>query len=205
MTSMRLLPSRAPAAVINPIVGGLASAGVTPNMLSVAGLLGNGVAALLIAQGHLAVGGIVMLLASALDMLDGALARATGKASPFGALLDSVFDRLSEAAVLFGVVLYALDRGNEDQAALAFVAIVGSLMVSYVRARAEGLGVSMTDGLFTRPERVIVLGAALLIGWLTPALWLLAVLTMLTAFQRLYLGARALASDSPTADSEAQR
>jgi CDP-diacylglycerol--glycerol-3-phosphate 3-phosphatidyltransferase len=174
-------------------------------MLSVAGLLGNGVAALLIAQGQLIAGGVVMLLASALDMLDGALARATGKASRFGALLDSVFDRLSEAAVLFGVVLYALDRGNEDQAALAFVAIVGSLMVSYVRARAEGLGVSMTDGLFTRPERVVLLGAALLVGWLTPALWVLAVLTMLTAFQRLYLGARALAADSPRTDSGAQR
>jgi CDP-diacylglycerol---glycerol-3-phosphate 3-phosphatidyltransferase len=132
-------------------------------------------------------------------MLDGALARMTGKASRFGALLDSVFDRLSEAAVLFGVLLYALDRGHDDQAALAFAAIVGSLMVSYVRARAEGLGVTMTDGLFTRPERVIVLGVALLVGWLTPALWLLAVLTLLTAFQRLYLGARALAADTKEA------
>lgn len=193
---MRLLPKKAPAAVLNPIVRMLAAAGITPNMLSVAGLLGNGGAGLLIAQGELVIGGIVMLLASALDMLDGALARMTGKASRFGALLDSVFDRLSEAVVLFGVLLYALDRAHDDQAALAFAAIVGSLMVSYVRARAEGLGVTMTDGLFTRPERVIVLGAALLIGWLTPALWLLAVLTLLTAFQRLYLGARALAADA---------
>ncbi len=196
MTSMRLLPKKAPAAILNPIVRTLAAAGITPNMLSVAGLLGNGGAGLLIAQGELVIGGIVMLLASALDMLDGALARTTGKASRFGALLDSVFDRLSEAVVLFGVLLYALDRGHDDQAALAFAAIVGSLMVSYVRARAEGLGVTMTDGLFTRPERVIVLGAALLIGWLTPALWLLAVLTLLTAFQRLYLGARALTADT---------
>ncbi len=200
MTSMRLLPSRAPAAVLDPIVRALAALGVTPNMLSVAGLLGNGVAGLLIAQGELMVGGIVMLLASALDMLDGALARMTGKASRFGALLDSTFDRLSEAVVLFGVLLYTLDRGHDEQAALTFVAIVGSLMVSYVRARAEGLGVSMKDGLFTRPERVVVLGVALLFGWLRAALWILAVLTMLTAFQRLFLGARALAEDPGDGD-----
>ncbi len=196
VTSMRLLPSRAPAAVLDPVVRALAALGVTPNMLSVAGLLGNGVAGFLVARGDLGAGGIVMLLASALDMLDGALARRTGKATRFGALLDSTFDRLSEAAVLFGVLLYMLDRGHDVQAALAFVAIVGSLMVSYVRARAEGLGVSMTDGLFTRPERVVLLGVALLFGWLRAALWVLAVLTMLTASQRLFLGARALARDS---------
>jgi CDP-diacylglycerol--glycerol-3-phosphate 3-phosphatidyltransferase len=195
MTSVRLLPSRAPAAVLDPIVRALAAAGVTPNMISVAGLFGNGIAGLLVARGELVAGGIVMLLASALDMLDGALARMTGKASRFGALLDSTFDRISEAAVLFGVLLYALDRGQDEQAALTFVAIVGSLLVSYVRARAEGLGVSMKDGLFTRPERVMLLGVALLFGWLRLALWLLAVLTMLTALQRLYLGARALARD----------
>ncbi len=200
VTSMRLLPSRAPAAVLDPIVHALAALGVTPNMLSVAGLLGNAVAGLLIAQGELVAGGIVMLLASALDMLDGALARMTGKASRFGALLDSTFDRLSEAVVLFGVLLYTLDRGHDEQAALTFVAIVGSLMVSYVRARAEGLGVSMKDGLFTRPERVVVLGVALLFGWLRAALWILAVLTMLTAFQRLFLGARALAKDPGDGD-----
>jgi CDP-diacylglycerol---glycerol-3-phosphate 3-phosphatidyltransferase len=195
VTSMRLLPKRAPAAILTPIVGALAAIGVTPNMISVGGLLGNVAAAGLIARGELVAGGIVMLLASALDMLDGALARLTGKASRFGALLDSVFDRMSEAAVLFGVLLYALDRGNDEQAALAFVAIVGSLLVSYVRARAEGLGVTMTDGLFTRPERVVLLGAGLLLGWLRLVLWILAVLTMLTAFQRLYLGARALNAD----------
>lgn len=200
VTPMRLLPSRAPAAVLDPIVHALAALGVTPNMLSLAGLLGNTVAGLLIAQGELVAGGIVMLLASALDMLDGALARMTGKASRFGALLDSTFDRLSEAVVLFGVLLYTLDRGHDEQAALTFVAIVGSLMVSYVRARAEGLGVSMKDGLFTRPERVVVLGVALLFGWLRAALWILAVLTMLTAFQRLFLGARALAKDPGDGD-----
>lgn len=192
LTPKRLLPSRAPAAVLAPIVGALAAAGVTPNMLSVAGLLGNGTAGVLVARGDLVAGGIVMLLSSGLDMLDGALARATGKAGPVGALVDSTFDRVSEAAVLFGVLWYALDRGEDEQAALAFVAIVGSMLVSYVRARVEGLGGKLTDGLFTRAERVVLLAIALLFGWLRPALWILAVLTLLTAAQRLYLGARVL-------------
>ncbi|MGE0134427.1 MAG: CDP-alcohol phosphatidyltransferase family protein [Dehalococcoidia bacterium] len=192
LTSMRLLPSRAPAGVLAPIVAALAGAGVTPNMLSVAGLLGNGAAGVLVARGDLVAAGIVMLLASGLDMLDGALARATGKAGPVGALIDSTFDRVSEAAVLFGVLWYALDRGHDDQAALAFVAVVGSMLVSYVRARVEGLGERLTDGLFTRAERVVLLALALLFGFLRGALWVLAVLTVVTAAQRLYLGARVL-------------
>lgn len=194
LTSMRLLPSRAPASVLAPIVAALARAGVTPNMLSVTGLLGNGAAGVLVARGDLVAAGIVMLLASGLDMLDGALARATGKAGPVGALLDSTFDRASEAAVLFGVLWYAIDRGDDEQAALAFVAVVGSMLVSYVRARVEGLGGKLTDGLFTRAERVVLLALALLFGFLRGALWVLAVLTVLTAAQRLYLGARVLGS-----------
>lgn len=192
LTSMRLLPSRAPASVLGPIVAALASVGVTPNMLSVVGLLGNGVAGVLVARGDLVAAGVVMLLASGLDMLDGALARATGKAGPVGALFDSTFDRVSEAAVLFGVLWYALDRGDDEQATLAFVAVVGSMLVSYVRARVEGLGGRLTDGLFTRAERVVLLALALLFGFLRGAMWVLAVLTVATAVQRLYLGARVL-------------
>jgi CDP-diacylglycerol--glycerol-3-phosphate 3-phosphatidyltransferase len=144
----------------------------------------------LIARGALLAGGLVTLIASALDMLDGALARATGTAAPTGALTDSVLDRVSEAVVLGGVLAYALNRGQDELALLAFIAVVGSLLVSYVRARAEGLGVTLTDGLFTRAERVVVLSAALVFGLLRPALWLLAVLTVLTAAQRLVLAYR---------------
>ena len=133
-----------------------------------------------------------MLLASALDLLDGALARATNTASPAGALIDSTLDRASEAVVLLGAFMYVLGTRNDTAAVLAFVAVVGSLMVSYVRARAEGLGVEMTDGLFTRPERVLLLGSALILGYLTIALWVLAVLTTLTALQRLLIGIRLL-------------
>jgi CDP-diacylglycerol---glycerol-3-phosphate 3-phosphatidyltransferase len=187
-----ILPRRAPAAVIDPIVRVLVALHVTPVMLTTAGFLGNAAAAVFVARGELLVGGILVLAFSALDLLDGAVARATGKASRFGALYDSTLDRLSEAAVLLGVLWYYLDLGRTEESLLAFVAVVGSLMVSYVRARAEGLGLALQDGLFTRSERVVVMGAALLFGWLRPALWLLAVLTTLTAAQRTWIAARML-------------
>jgi len=184
---MKLLPTHAPAAVLDPIVQALVVVRITPNMLTVAGFLGNVVAAGFVANGELVIGGVLALVFSALDMLDGAVARATGKASPFGAMFDSVLDRLSEAAVLGGILLYELELENHEEAMLAFWAVVGSLMVSYVRARAEGLGImTMRSGLFTRPERVVVTGVALLFGWLRPALWLLAVVTLLTTVQRLW-------------------
>jgi phosphatidylglycerophosphate synthase len=184
---MKLLPTRAPAVVLDPIVRALVAVGITPNMLTVVGFLGNVAAAYLVATGELVTGGVLVLVFSAMDMLDGAVARATGKASPSGAMFDSVLDRLSEAAVLGGILIYQLDMENHEEAVLAFWAVVGSLMVSYVRARAEGLGImTMRSGLFTRPERVVVTGVALLFGWLRPALWLLAVVTLLTMAQRLW-------------------
>ncbi len=188
-----LLPNRAPAAVIDPIVSLLARLGVTPDMLSFLALAGNIGAAALIATGSLAAGGIVMLVFSALDFLDGALARSTGRASKAGAMLDSVFDRFSEAAVLFGLLLYQLGEGNNEESALVFAVLAGSLLVSYVRARAEGLGVALTSGWLRRAERVVLLGVALITGVLVrPVLWALAVLTVLTAIQRLYLAMRLL-------------
>jgi CDP-diacylglycerol--glycerol-3-phosphate 3-phosphatidyltransferase len=175
----------------------LAALGVTPLALSLAGLLGNVVAGLLIAQGALVTGGIVTSFASALDILDGALARATGSASKTGAMIDSVLDRISEAAVLGGIMWYALERGDNEQVILAFIAVVGSLMVSYVRARGESLGLTLTDGLFTRPERVFLVCAALIFGFVRVGLWILAVLTVLTTVQRLFLAVRALRAAPP--------
>lgn len=195
---MTLLPRRAPAAVLDPIVRGLAAAHVTPTMLTTAGFLGNVLAAGLAARGDMRIAGAAVLIFSALDMLDGALARATGKASRFGALYDSTLDRLSEAAVLGGLLWFALQRGSDEQAMLAFIATVGSLMVSYVRARSEGLGLALKDGLFTRSERVALVGVALIFDVARAALWALAVLTVLTALQRLWIGSRALiAEDAP--------
>ncbi len=196
--NVRLLPARPPAAAIDPIVRVLASLGIGPAALTTAGLIGNVFAAALIVDGSLLAGGFVLLLASALDMLDGALARATGSASRFGAMFDSVLDRFSEAVVLFGIAWYAIESGNREQALLAFAAVVGSLMVSYVRARAEGLNLQLRDGIFTRAERVVLTGAMLILGYVTIGLWILATLSLFTAFQRLWIASRMLlAADAP--------
>ena len=122
-----------------------------------------------------------------MDLLDGALARATGRVIPCGAVFDAVMDRVSEAAILFGILYYYVDRDAGQESLLAFAAIVGSLLVSYVKARGEVLGITIREGLFTRAERVILIGGGSIIDQVRIALWILAVLANLTALQRLYL------------------
>lgn len=194
--SPRLLAGRAPARLIDGVVTLLAAAGVTPMTVTLTGLAGSAGAAVLVARGELVAGGIVLLVASGLDMFDGALARATGKASRLGALVDSTADRLSEAALLFGLLVYTTGLGNREQSLLVFAVAIGSMLVSYMRARAEGEGLALTSGLFTRTERIVVLSAALITGWLRGGLWVLAVLTLLTAAQRMFLAIRALREDN---------
>lgn len=196
--NFQLMPHRPPPRVIEPIVRALAAAGLTPNAVSMLGFLGTVAAAALVARGSLASGGIVLTLSAALDFVDGGLARATGRSTKFGGVLDSTLDRLSEAVMLFGVQWYAINRGLTEEALLAFVAVVGSLMVSYVRARVEAAGGQLTDGIFTRPERVVVLVAALIFGWLRAGLWVLAVVSAVTAAQRLWLAQAAVAEGPPT-------
>lgn len=170
---------------------GVARTGITPNGVTAFGFLMNGVAALLAARGATLAAGIVLLVGSGLDLIDGALARATGRASRFGAVFDAVLDRYSEILVMLGLVLYFEDRDAALEIVLLYAALAGSVLVSTVRARAETLGYSLREGLFTRVERVVLTGAALIIAtwWepaLTVALVLLAVLTNLTAVQRVY-------------------
>ncbi len=161
--------------------------GVTPNMLTLAGVLGNVGAAVLAARGEFLLAGIVVLAASSLDMLDGALARATGKATRFGSVFDAMMDRVSEAAVLFGLLYYFSDRGDRVEELLVFAAVVTSFLVSYGRARAEIVGVPMREGVFGRAERVVLLAIGLLVDQVTVMLWILAVSAGLTAMQRLAL------------------
>jgi CDP-diacylglycerol--glycerol-3-phosphate 3-phosphatidyltransferase len=187
------MPRKAPAWLTEPAVGVLSRLGVTPNMLTAVGVLGNAGAGVLAANGEFLAAGLVMLAFSALDFLDGALARATGQATPFGSVFDAVLDRVSEAAVLFGLLWWFSDRGDRTEELLIFVAVVGSILVSYVRARAEVIGLKMREGVFTRTERVALLGGGLIIEGvgvddaLTVALWILAVLASITAAQRLGL------------------
>ncbi len=182
-----LLPHSVPRRITDPIVFLLAKAHVTPNALTLLGVLGSAGAAVLLARGQFLAGGIVVLAAGALDVLDGALARATGQVTRFGAVFDSVMDRVSEAAVLFGLLYYYADRDAREESLLIFAALAGSMLVSYIRARSEILGLPIREGLFTRAERVIVIGLGSMIDQVRIALWILAVLANLTALQRLYL------------------
>ena len=186
--------------VETPVARFLARLGIGPNVITLVGLLCACGSAYLLGTGSLAWGGVVLLAAGVLDLFDGAVARLTGRASKFGALLDSTADRVSEAVVLLGLLVFYMDEASTVGAALAFAAMVGSMMVSYVRARAEGLGVHWTGGVMTRPERVAVLGAATIVGeWWGPtiivALGVIAALTTLTTLQRVFYVRRVLAEE----------
>jgi CDP-diacylglycerol--glycerol-3-phosphate 3-phosphatidyltransferase len=171
--------------------------GLTPNALTIIGSLLTASVGLLVAQGWFVAGGLCLFLFSATDTLDGALARATNRVSTFGAFLDSVCDRYAEAAVFFGLLWYYQSAANPLGVALTYLALVGSLMVSYARARAEGVGLQVAEvGWFQRPERIIALGLAFLLAPLYPpilliALALLTILTTLTVIQRVRHVARA--------------
>ena len=162
--------------------------GVSADAITIAGLLLTLLAALLIADGQLQQGGLLLLLSLPLDALDGAVARAAARSDSFGGVLDSTLDRYADAALFAALGYYFAGLGQMDSLALALLALVGSYGVSYVRARAGEAGISLRDGLFTRLERVVVLLLALLIpALLLPGLWLLALGTNLTALQRLWL------------------
>ena len=166
----------------------VARTGLTPNQLTVLGLVLNAVVAVALALGQLQLGGVLLLVAGAFDMLDGAVARATGKVTRFGGVLDSVLDRYSEALVLGGLLIWIVraDLGVVP-VLLCYATIVGSLLVSYVRARAEGAGIPLTQGFFARPERIVVLAVGLLLARPVAVLWLLAIATNVTVLQRVWL------------------
>jgi len=163
----------------------------TPNGITIFGFLITVVSAYLVGSGWLLAGGIVFLFAGALDLMDGGLARLTGQASPFGALMDSVFDRLSEASIFVGIAVYALRDNTSDDRQIFFItvlllALIFSQGVSYLRARGEGLGVFTKAGLMTRPERVVLLCVGLIIGQIEWILLAIAVVSCFTLFQRLF-------------------
>jgi len=164
----------------------LARLGLSANGLTVLGLLLNVAVALVIAADHPRWGGIFLLLASAFDMLDGAVARATNTISKFGGFLDSTLDRYSEVVIFGGLLFYLLRTPDaEIGSILIFVSVSGSLLISYARARAESAGYGASVGLVARPERVILLAICLLIGQPLWALWILAITTHLTAIIRV--------------------
>ena len=164
---------------------------LTPNAITLLAFGITVVSAVLVALGYLWIGGIVFLVGSGLDLMDGALARLTGTASPFGALLDSVFDRLGEAALFVGLAVNALRADYSERQLLLFItvlllALIFSQGVSYLRARGEGLGVFSRAGLMTRPERVVLIGIGLLIDQMIWVLVLIAAVSCFTLFQRMF-------------------
>lgn len=168
-----------------PIARLLVRLGLGPNAVTVIGFLLNVGVALIIASGYLIAGGVLVLFAGWFDMLDGAVARLTQRATLFGSFLDSTLDRYSEAAVLLGLLIHLAREGQTVEVVLAYVAIVGSLMVSYARARAEGLGLQCEVGMLARPERIVLTSVGLIFNLITPVLWILAVFTNVTAVQRV--------------------
>jgi len=184
---VNLLPTRQPKSIQDGIGRSVGGLGISPNMISLFGFGGNLAAAWLITEGELLGAGLVYLCFSALDLVDGAVARATGLASPFGAVFDAVLDRASEAIVLAACAWYFAERGEQIQVASVSAAIFGSIAVSYMRARAEVAGLSMREGLFRRQERVALLSIGLLFNALTVIVALLAVLANVTALQRFWM------------------
>ncbi len=175
---------------VHPVVLALDRAGFTPLGVSLTGLAITAVSGWIIAKGGLFPGGLVFLVGSAFDMLDGDLARTQGTVSRRGAFLDSCFDRIGEAFLFAGLTWYFANlTWGPDKTALVLITatVVGSLTTSYVRARAEGVGESCRVGFLQRTERVILLTIGLLLGrWaLVPILWFLAVATLATTVQRM--------------------
>ena len=161
---------------------------LTPNQISMAGFTLNVIAAVLVWQHEFFIGGVVFIIGSICDTLDGGYSRMSGKGTPFGAFLDSTLDRIVEGIVLTAVAATFTERGDELAVAAVVVAVMSSLVVSYTRARAEALGVECKVGIADRLVRVIILSAGLVladVGALEPAVYVLAALSTITVVQRI--------------------
>jgi len=180
---------------------------LTPNAISITGLIGNLIAAFLILEQHFVLAGVAFILGSLCDMFDGRYSRMSGKGTPFGAFLDSTLDRVEEGVVLAAVAAWFAKESNELAVGATVIAVVGSYMVSYTRARAEALGVECKVGIASRAVRVVILSVGLLFAagelipdfdLLEPAIYTMAALTVFTALQRVLHVRRQLARAAGT-------
>lgn len=174
------------AAPLSHIAHWLELTGISPNTLTIIGFVLTLAVAVILATGNLFLGGLLLIFAALFDTLDGALARHSNQVTVFGAFLDSVMDRYSEALTLIGLMFYyAAQPDGATPILLLACTLVGSLMVSYTRARAEAVNIECKEGFFQRTERIVVLILGLVSGWMLPVLWVLAIFTNLTALQRV--------------------
>lgn len=158
---------------------------INPNLITLSGFVVTLTAAFVI-PGNLRLGGLLVLAGGLFDALDGIVARTNGRTTRFGAFLDSLLDRLSDSLIFISLALYLYIKGDLTGALLSLGAMVGAFLISYARARAEGLGIDNQAGLLERPERIILIIFGALTGWLNPVLWLMIILTYFTVFQRTY-------------------
>lgn len=172
--------------VLEPIAVFLNSLGLMPNTMTLLGVVGNSIAALLLARGNFLAGGLLALLVGPIDALDGTMARLRGEPSEFGAFVDSVTDRYSELLLLGGLLWHYMVQKDLVTSVAVFAAASGSVLVSYVKARAESLGFVAKLGILTRVERYLVLPPSLILGVPRVGIWIVAVLGNLTALQRIY-------------------
>jgi CDP-diacylglycerol--glycerol-3-phosphate 3-phosphatidyltransferase len=191
---------------LQAVAGVFQRLGVSPNQLTLIGLFLQAGVAAVIALGYLPLAGVLLIFSAVFDAFDGTLARMTGQISRFGAFFDATLDRYAEALVLFGLLIHVSGQpGARAEVLLIFAAVVGSLLVSYTRAKAESLRIPCTEGILTRAERVALLVIGLVLsGWqpvaalpnvLTIVLWLLAILSNITAIQRILAVRKATQQD----------
>ncbi len=184
-------------ALLNVLALALNGLGLSPNALTIIGFLGMCAIGVVLASGWLALGGVLIVVGGIFDALDGSLARLTNRVTKFGAFLDSTTDRFAEGALFLGLLYWYLQQNMTFVAYLIYLTLLGSLMVSYARARAEGIGVECKEGMLTRFERIALLVTGLILTAIfgdTPiliVLGILAVFTNITAVQRIWLVYRA--------------
>ena len=173
--------------ILNPVVYLMRK--VPPNVITLSGLVITIIAAVVIGYGHFRYGGIILIFGAMMDAIDGAVARTRNETTKFGAFFDSALDRYEEISIFIGIGFFL-----KNYYLLILFCIMGAFMTSYLRARGEGLGIEIKEGLFTRVERIIILIIGLLIGqkYIVYALWLLAVGTNFTGLHRLYIGYKKL-------------
>jgi len=169
-----------------PIARAMGRLGIHPNTVTILGMLLQVGVAVVFSWGHIILGGWLLLAVAPVDALDGALARALGKESRFGAFLDSTLDRISDAALILGLTAHYMSQGARLEVALLLLSLVAAMMVSYIRARAEASGFPCKVGVLTRMERIVLIGVLSAIGLPIVMIWALALLSVFTVLQRIF-------------------
>lgn len=176
--------------ILDPIARFFNRLGLMPNTMTILGLVGNVIGAILLARGQFFIGGLLIVIMGPVDALDGTMARLRGMAGHFGAFVDSVTDRYSELVIFAGLIYYYMSQGDPLATMLVYFAAAGSVLVSYIRSRGQSLGWDTKVGILTRMERYLVLAPALLLSFLSPLIPLIgiaiiAVFANITAIQRI--------------------